>query len=116
MFGKFWFAALGAVLVVVATTLSDNRIEVDEAIAIGVAAVNAATVYVVPNLDSGIGKYAKAICSGLLAVLTGLAGWMVGGMSGADWINLVLAFATAAGVLVASAPQHPTARRTPVEV
>lgn len=104
---KAVFAALGAVLVVAASALTDNHVNVDEAIAIGVAVVNAFGTYVIPNLSEGVAVHAKAIVAGLLAVLAGLAGWLVDGMSGADWINLVIAFGTAAGIFLAPAQKHP---------
>lgn len=104
---KSVFAALGAVLVVAASALTDNHVNADEAVAIGIAVVNAVTTYIIPNLSAGSAEFAKTVTAGLLAVLTGLTGWLVDGMSGADWINLVIAFGTAAGIFLAPAAKHP---------
>jgi hypothetical protein len=105
-YAKAVFAVLGAVLVVVSSALTDNIVNLDERVAIAVALVNAVTTYVIPNLSSGVARHAKSIAAGLLAVLAGLTGWMVDGMSYADWVNLVIAFATAAGIFLAPAPKH----------
>lgn len=103
---KAVLAAVGAVLVIVASAVTDNNVTVDEGVMIGVAVVNAFTTYIVPNLDSGVAQHAKAIAAGLLAVLAGLTGWLVDGMAYGDWVNLVIAFGTAAGVFLAPASKH----------
>lgn len=106
--GKSIALILGALATVVTTALTDNMVEVDEQIAIGVALANAVLVYLVPNLTAGIAKYAKGVVSVVLAVLTGLSGWMINGMAPSDWWALLVAAATAAGVVLLPSQQHQT--------
>lgn len=97
----------GGIVLVVQAALSDNVVNLDEKIAISLAVVGAVNTYIVPNLVGGIGRYAKGIVNATTAVLIGLAGWMVNGMSAADWWALLIAAATAAGVIVLPSVKHP---------
>lgn len=102
-------AAIGAVLVVIASALTDNQVNADEGIAIGTAVLNAFLVYISPNLSVSSAKFSKTIIAGGLAVLSALASYLVDGLSAADIINLVILFATAAGVL--GLPNKPATKK-----
>lgn len=106
-YGKVIPLFLGAIVLVVQTAMSDGVLALDEKIAIALAIVGAVNTYIVPNLSAGLGKYAKAFVQAAVPVLTGLSGWMIDGMSQSDWWALVITAATAAGVLVFPAQQHP---------
>lgn len=106
-YGKVIPLFLGGIILVVQQAMSDNMLELDEKIAIALAVVGAVNVYVVPNLVGGLGLYAKGFVQASVAVLTGLSGWMIGGMDVNDWWALLIAAATAAGVLVFPSLKHP---------
>lgn len=60
-YAKAFVAILTAVLAVLVTALTDNTVTLVEGLGIGVAGLTAVSVYLVPNLDAGAGKYAKVI-------------------------------------------------------
>lgn len=110
-----WFAKyaktiplfVGGIVLVVQAALSDNVIVLDEKIAISLAVVGALNTYIVPNLTGGLGHFAKGLVASSTAVLTGLSGWLIDGMSQSDWWALLISAATAAGVLVLPSQKHP---------
>jgi hypothetical protein len=92
-------AVLGAILMALYSALNgDNHVAPDEAIQIGIAAVTAFIVWNSANTTAW--QYAKPIAAAILAVLNGLAANWTGGISSAEWVNLIIAAATAAGILV----------------
>lgn len=105
MFGKYGkavAAVLGAALVVAYAALGgDGRVDAEEWVQIGIATVTAVGVYLVPLAPQyAWGKSAVAI---LLGVLQALATTVLGGLDPGEWIVLVLAGLTAAGVVVTPA-------------
>ena len=73
-YGKAIVAILTATVVAVIAALTDNFVSVVEVAQIAVAVTAAVGVYLVPNLPSGVGRYAKALVAmggaGLQALTT----------------------------------------------
>jgi hypothetical protein len=101
-YGKAIAAVIGAILTAVYAAVSgDNRIEADEWISVAIAATIAIGVYLVP-LDPRY-RWGKTAVGVLLAVLQAATTLILGGLDSNEWILLVLAGLTAAGVVVAPA-------------
>lgn len=102
---------LAAGLIILVAALSDGKLAPVELVNIVIAVVTAAGVYVVPNLASGVGGYAKAIVSVVGAALAALSlvlspGLGFGQVSLADWLTVVLAGLAAIGIgIVPNAPK-----------
>lgn len=101
-YGKALASLLGAVLVALYAALGgDNHIDPEEWVQIGIAAATAAGVYLVPIAPQY--RWGKTAVAVVLAVLQALATTVLGGLDSGEWIVLVLAGLTAAGVAVAPA-------------
>ncbi|MEU4772979.1 hypothetical protein [Micromonospora sp. NPDC023644] len=113
-YGKAIAAVIGAVLVAAYAALGgDNRIDAEEVVQISIAAATAAGVYLVPLAPQY--RWAKTAVAVVLAVLQALATAVLGGLDSGEWIVLVLAGLTAAGVAVTPAVSgNGVASRTPV--
>lgn len=85
------------VLAFVATVLTDG-ISAPEWVLLAGVSVNAVTVAVVPNLDTGIATVAKTISAFMLAGLTVAATAILGGLTPAEWTEIILAAFAAVGV------------------
>jgi hypothetical protein len=85
------------VLAFVATVLTDG-ISAPEWVLLAGVTVNAVTVAIVPNLDAGIASVAKSITAFMLAGLTVAATAILGGLTPAEWTEIVLAAFAAVGV------------------
>ncbi|MCZ7440801.1 hypothetical protein O7598_31095 [Micromonospora sp. WMMC241] len=101
-YGKALASLLGAVLVALYAALGgDNHIDSEELVQVGIAAATAAGVYLVPIAPQY--RWGKTAVAVVLAVLQALATTVLGGLDSGEWIVLVLAGLTAAGVAVAPA-------------
>jgi peptidoglycan/LPS O-acetylase OafA/YrhL len=101
-YGKALAAVAGAVLTVAYGALSgDHHIDPDEAVQIAIAAATAVGVYLVPLTPRY--RWGKTAIAVILAVLQVLATVILGGLDSNEWIALVLAALTAAGVGAAPA-------------
>ena len=101
-YGKALAAVVGAALTVAYGALSgDHHIDPDEAVQIAIAAASAIGVYVVPLTPQY--RWGKTAIAVILAVLQVLTTVVLGGLDSNEWIALVLAALTAAGVGVAPA-------------
>jgi hypothetical protein len=88
-----------AVLVTVATALSGvltDGVTSAEWINVAVAAVGAAGVFAAPNVPGA--KYTKAILAVLAAVLSFLVSAITDGISGQEWLQVLILAAGAVGV------------------
>lgn len=96
--------ALGMVLVAVLTyiwaALTDGGVDRQEWIVATYTLVGAVGVYIVPNLSVGVGRYAKGIVAVLTAGLAVLQVVVVGGLTQAELIEVVLAGLAAIGLTV----------------
>ena len=100
-YGKAFAAVLAAAAMVLASAVTDNRVDAGEAVSIAIAATTAVSVWLVPQLPSAAG--AKTAVAVVLAVLQAAAATIVDGLSTADWVNLVIAALGVLGVLGAPA-------------
>lgn len=82
------------------TALSDNRVDVSELINLGIIIVGAIGVYLVPNLDAGWRKYAKAVAAFVAAGLVALLSFIDGGVSIAEWLQVGIAALAGIGVTI----------------
>jgi uncharacterized membrane protein YccC len=96
-YGKAIAAVLGAILVAAYAALGgDGRIDAEETVQIAIAAATAVGVYLVPLAPQY--RWAKTAVAVVLAVLQALTTAVLGGLDAGEWIVLVLAGLTAAGV------------------
>ncbi|WP_022886349.1 hypothetical protein [Glaciibacter superstes] len=106
---------IAAAVIILVAALSDGVISPVEFVNIIIALFTAAGVYLVPNLDTGIRAYAKAIVSVIGAALAALVlilspGIGFGQVALADWLTVALAALAALGIGIvpnaAYVPRH----------
>lgn len=85
------------VLAAIYAALTDGGIDAQEWLVVIGVGVGSAGVYIVPNLDVGIGRYAKGVVSFLTAGLPVLHVTIVGGLTTAEVVEVVLAGLAAIG-------------------
>lgn len=91
-YAKAIVAILTAALTVLAAALTDGVVVLDERFGIALALVNAAAVYLVPNLPSGIGRYAKAIVAVVGTALQAAIPLIVNGtLPASSWLLVLIA-------------------------
>ncbi len=88
-FGPAFVAVLFAILTAAAAAITDGRIDPGEGIQIAIQGTTVAGVWLVPAIPSV--PHAKTGIAVLLAVLNLLTTVIVGGITGAELINLALA-------------------------
>lgn len=101
---KMWMQLLAAVAAAVWAALTDDAtrdaITPAEWIVVATMAVGAFGVQIVPNMDTGIAKYAKGVVSFLTAALPALALAIAGGLTNAEMIEVLLVGAAAVGLVI----------------
>jgi hypothetical protein len=101
---KAWAQLAVAVVVAVWAALTDSAsgdtITTQEWVVIAGTGIGAFVVWVVPNLDTGIGKYAKTIASFATAGLSALYVVIPGGLTTAEMLEVLVAGASAIGLVV----------------
>lgn len=103
-------AKVGGILVatilsaVLAALTGDQTIDPTEWINVLIGAVGVVVVYVVPNVEGSIGKYAKGAVAVAMAGLVFLQSGISDGMTSTEWIQLGLAMLGAVGVGVLPGP------------
>ena len=101
-YGKAVAAVVGAILVAAQVALfGDQHISADETVRIAIGAVTAIGVYLVPLVPQY--RWAKTAVAVLLSALQVTVTVVLGGVSTDEWIAIVLAGLTAAGVAVTPA-------------
>ena len=103
LYAKAILAIITAALAALAAALTDGALSSAEAVTIGIAIVTAVGVYLVPNLDAGPARYAKAFVAAAGAGLAALATLLAEGLglsqvTLSDWITVLLAILGAVGV------------------
>lgn len=100
---KMWMQLAVAVVAAIWAALTDNAsanlITVQEWIVIVTMAVGAFGVRIVPNLEVGIARYAKTVVSILTAALPVLGVLIIGGLTQAEVLELIIAGAGAVGLV-----------------
>lgn len=89
-----------AVVGVLVTALADEQLTVDELVNVAIIGVGAITVYLVPNLPSGIGAYAKVIVTFVVAGLVALQSFLTDGITTTEWLQIAVAAFAGIGVYV----------------
>jgi len=102
-YSSLLFAIAGAVAMWLVTANSDNVLTVVEKVQVVVAAATAASVWLAANVPAL--TWAKTATAVVLGGANFLAGAIADGLTTSDWYGLVVVVLTAAGVLVAPAPQ-----------
>lgn len=96
-YSKFFAAVVATVLsAIVAALTGDGVVSATEWVNVAIAGVGAAGVFAAPNVPGS--KYTKAVIAVLTAVLTLLASLLIGGLSGSEVLQLVVAGLGAVGV------------------
>lgn len=96
-YSKFFAAVVATVLSAIVVALTgDGIVGATEWVNVAIAGVGAAGVFAAPNVPGS--KYTKAVIAVLTAVLTLLASLLVGGLSGSEVLQLVVAGLGAVGV------------------
>lgn len=89
-----------AVVGVLVTALSDDILTQDELVNVGIIGVGAITVYLVPNLPEGIGRYAKVIVTFVVAALVAVQSFLTFGITATEWLQIAVAAFAGIGVYV----------------
>ena len=94
-YAKSIVMVIAAGIGILTAALSDGVVSATEFVNIAIAIVTAIGVYIVPNLDAGVGKYAKTIVaavgaglSALIVILGTALEWT--NVSSSDWLNVPL--------------------------
>lgn len=97
---KAWGQFGVAVLASIYAAMTNGGIDAQEWVVVAGTTVGAFVVWVVPNLETGIGKYAKGIASFATAGLAVLYVVIPGGLTQAETIEVILAGLAAIGFVV----------------
>jgi hypothetical protein len=103
---KMWMQLAMAAVMAIWAALTDtdtaNRITTQEWIVIVGLAVGAFGVQIVPNLESGVAKYAKGVVSFLTAGLPVLYVVVPGGLTTAELLEVLISGAAAIGLVIST--------------
>lgn len=105
-YAKGLAAAAATVLTALAAALADNGMSTVELINTLIVLCSAVGVVIVPDLDTGVARYAKPIVAALGAALTLLVTLIADGVTASEWIQVVLAGLGAVGVTALPGPKH----------
>ena len=89
-----------AVVGVLVTALADDLLTVDELVNVAIIGVGAITVYLVPNLPEGPGRYAKVAVTFIVAALVALQSFLTDGITTTEWLQIAVAAFAGIGVFV----------------
>jgi hypothetical protein len=93
------YIALAAVSVLV-TALTDDVVSPEELVNVGIVGVGAIATYLVPNLPTGPGAYAKSATAFIVAGLIAVASALTGGITTAEWLQIGVAAFAGIGVYI----------------
>lgn len=93
------YIALAAVTFLV-TALVDSVLSVEEIWNLVIVVVGAIVVYLVPNLPTTIGQYAKTIAAFVTAFAVALLSFLTGGITVTEWLQIILAAFAGVGVYI----------------
>lgn len=89
-----------AVVGILVTALADDRLTIDELINVAIIGVGAITVYLVPNLPAGVGRYTKVIVTFVVAGLVALQSFLTDGITTTEWLQIAVAAFAGIGVYI----------------
>lgn len=93
------YIALTAVTFLV-TALADTALSVEEIWNLVIVVVGAITIYLVPNLPAGVGRYAKTTAAFITAFAVALLSFLTGGITVTEWLQILLAAFAGIGVYI----------------
>lgn len=95
-------AAIGAGIMVLASSITDDIVTNPEKVQIAVAAVTSISVWLTANLGVPYWNASKTIVAGLLAGLNAVAGYLANAdtLTNAMWLNVLISVGVAVGVWV----------------
>ncbi len=96
-YGKLTWAVLGAVAFFLQAALRDGMTS-DEWVGTIIAAVNAAAVWIAPDLS--IASWVKSTLGGVLAALLVAQTAISGGFTSSEWLDVIVALLIGAGVVI----------------
>lgn len=105
--GKSLAFVFGALVVAIRQVTDDGAVTGTEWFVVIGAANSAVATYFVANLTGTAGKYGKIINHTVALTIPALVAFLPGGLTGNEWIDLIIVAGTAAGVLLLPAVQHP---------
>lgn len=82
------------------TAAADDVLTLDEVLNLIVMVLGAVVVYLVPNLPTGIGAYAKTIAAFLTAGVVALLAFLTDGVTLTEWLQVLLAAFAGVGVFI----------------
>lgn len=95
-----------AVVGVLVTALADDVLTVDELVNVAIIGVGAITVYLVPNLPEGPGRFLKTAVAFVVAGLVAVQSFLSGGITTTEWLQVAIAAFAGIGVYVV--PNEPS--------
>ena len=105
-YAKFAAQVIATFATALVAGLLDDRIDTLEWINAGIVGLGAVAVLGAGNLPSGVWAYTKTIVAAATAGLVLLTSFLAdGAMSGAEWLQVLIAVAGAAGVAVVPGPR-----------
>lgn len=97
---KIYSKSIGMVLMTVVTAivaaLTDDKVSTAEWLNIAILGFGAASVFAAPNVPYA--KYTKTVLAVLTAGLTAVVSFLTGGITTAEWLQVLVAAAAAVGV------------------
>lgn len=105
LYGKFIAQVAATIVAALAVALGDGNVNADEWINVVILGLGSVAVLGAGNLPSGVWAYTKAIVSAATAGAVFLQSAITDGVSGAEWLQLLLAVAGAVGVYAAKGPR-----------
>lgn len=91
-----------AIITAVVAALTDNTISPQEWVVVLGVGLSAIGTAIVPNLPAGVAAYAKGIVTFLVAGAATLAVLIVGGLTVAEVLEVLIAAAASVGIVVAA--------------
>lgn len=88
------------------TAVADDVLTLEELLNLVVMVLGAVVVYLVPNLPTGVGAYAKTIAAFLTAAVVALLSFLTDGVTLTEWLQVLLAAFAGIGVFIV--PNEPT--------
>lgn len=100
---KIYAKSIGMVLMTVVTAIvaamTDDVVTTAEWINVAILGFGAASVFAAPNVPGA--AYTKTVLAVLTAALTAVASFLTGGITTAEWLQVLVASAAAVGVYAA---------------
>jgi len=100
LYSKAILSIVAAAFTALIAANTDNDVSAAELVNVCIAIVTAVGVFLVPNLEASIGRYAKAIVALIGAALVSLSSAITDGVTVSEGLQIALAALAAIGVVV----------------